>query len=163
MLMLPELAVALRSELQTRLRERRDEAVALSTWGKARASRAEAYVAALSEALARPLEVALWQKGAWGLAIQERERLGGELTTESDVTAHGALWLFDSVGFVMRTGQRESVPFLRLLPELYPGDFLADPHVNFIAAQRYVERFGVDVTPPGDRARGGCILSVPSA
>ncbi len=194
MLMLPELAVALRSELNNQLKERQSEAVTLSTWNKARLARAEAYVTALYDALARPLEVALWQKGTWGLAIQEREKLGGEQATVDDVTTDGALWLFDSVtlpasvrqrfelppgtrivgrvllplsgpglglGFVMRTGDKQSIPFLRLLPELYPGDFIADPHVNFIAARHYVERFGTEVTPWGDRMRGGRILSVP--
>jgi hypothetical protein len=194
MLMLPELAVALRTELKNQLIDYRDDVVLLSTWSKARTSRAESYVSVLGDALARPLEIALWQKGAWGLAIQERERLGGEQATQADIFTEGALWLFESItlpttvrqrfdlpletrivgrvllplsgpglalGFVMRTGGRKSVPFLRLLPELHPGDFLADPHVNFIAARRYVESHATEVTPWGDRARGGRVLSVP--
>ncbi|MGC4044180.1 MAG: hypothetical protein QM758_10305 [Armatimonas sp.] len=63
-----------------------------------------------------------------------------------------------AMGFLFRDSQ--GVPFLRLLPDLYPGEFLADPHVNFVAARRYLEAHAEDVTPPVDRNRGGRIVSV---
>lgn len=63
-----------------------------------------------------------------------------------------------AMGFLFRDAH--GVPFLRLLPDLYPNEFLADPHVNFVAARRYLEAHAEDVTPPVDRGRGGVILSV---
>lgn len=203
MLVMPELAVALRRELAETLRRFADEAVTLSTWSKARASKAHGYVRTLQEALERPLEVVLWQRGAWAEATAARDRIGGELAADSDIERRGQLWLFESValtpvvkkrfalpsdsrvlgrvllplgppeverypgqgvnaegravpgmglGYLFRTPPvsraRDGIPFLRLLPDLYPGDFLADPHVNFVAARRYLQRCGYDVTPP---------------
>jgi hypothetical protein len=190
MLILPELAVALRRELETILEKCADEAVALSVWSRARPARAESDVVSLRAALARPLTLVLWQKGAWGSATAARERLGGELTCPSDMEPIGQLWLFDSLtipspvrqrfalppdarvaarlllplpegmalGFLLRSP--EGIPFLRLLPDLYPGEFLADPHLNFVAARRCAAERATDVTPPGAKSRGETVLSV---
>jgi hypothetical protein len=203
MLMIPELVVALRRELTEALTGSIEEAIALSTWNKARPHRARQNIAALQKALLRPLTVVLWQKGAWTHATEARDTIGGELTTGADMEPVGQLWLFESVtlptqvrqrfalhtdarivgrillpleppevslsepshllglgtGFLFRSAH--GVPFLRLLPDLYPGEFLVDPHVNFVAARRYLEAHAEEVTPPGDRARGGRVLSVP--
>jgi hypothetical protein len=190
MLIMPELAVALRLELEEALEQHESEIVQLSMWTKARSTRAETYVRALKDALAQPLPIVLWQKGVWAIATEARDEIGGELTTEADMLTEGQLWLFDSVNIppavkkrfalphdarpiarvllplpattdlpagmalgylfqkVLEAG-RGGTPFLRLLPDLYPGEFIADPHINFIAALRYANTNKKQLVAPG--------------
>jgi hypothetical protein len=57
-----------------------------------------------------------------------------------------------AMGYLFQTaGQdsRRSTPFLRLLPDLYPGEFIADPHINFIAALRYANQRKKEIVAPG--------------
>lgn len=195
MLIMPELAVALRRELIDTISQCAPGVAALSTWGRIRPNRAEVHVRALQGALSRPIDIVLWQKGVWATATAARDRIGGELARPDDIETVGQLWLFDSVllppsvkkrftlpgesrvigrillplrheigdsgdsagesvagmGYLLRAragdGAREGLPFLRLLPDLAPGDFLVDPHVNFIAARRYLVGKTRDVTP----------------
>jgi hypothetical protein len=205
MLIMPELAVALRRELEEALQNHESEVLTLSTWAKARSTRAEGYVHALKHALAQPLPLLLWQKGVWAIATAARDEIGGELTQTSDMVTEGQLWLFDGVsvppmvkkrfglpstarptarillpvptppdethapevaplpdgslprggaamGYLFHTveaGGRNGTPFLRLLPDLYPGEFIADPHINFIAALRYANRHKKEIIAPG--------------
>ena len=190
MLIMPELAVALRRELEEALQNHENEAVQLSLWAKARSTRAEVYVRALKEALAQPLPLVLWQKGVWSVATASRDEIGGELTTTGDMVTEGQLWIFDSVsippvvkkrfalptnarpvarillplpattdtpqgvamGYLFQTaleGGRNGTPFLRLLPDLYPGEFIAEPHINFIAALRYANANKKGIIAPG--------------
>jgi len=194
MQIMPELAVALRRELEEQLASQESAAVELSTWAKVRPVRAEGYVRALRQALAQPLPVLLWQRGAWACATEARDTIGGELTTPADMEPLGQLWLFDMVslpatvkkrfclpydarivarvllpvtgsseeeaslagtamGYLFRTApsprQREGIPFLRLFPDLYPGAFIADPHINFVAANRYAHQYRQPVLAPG--------------
>lgn len=205
MLIMPELAVALRRELEEALEHHESEVLTLSTWTKVRSTRAELYLRELKKALAAPLPLVLWQKGVWALATAARDEIGGELTTAADMVTEGQLWLFDGVsippmvkkrfvlpgdarptarillpypyppeeahrpevaplpdgslptagsvlGYLFHTvgpGGRNGVPFLRLLPELYPGEFIADPHINFIAALRYANQHKREIVAPG--------------
>jgi hypothetical protein len=61
--------------------------------------------------------------------------------------AHGTAmgYLFQTVGPDGRSG----TPFLRLLPDLYPGEFIAEPHINFIAALRYANQHKKEIVAPG--------------
>lgn len=205
MLIMPELAVALRRELEDALEQRESEVIQLSTWAKARSTRAEGYIGELKKALAQTLPIVLWQKGVWAVATGTRDAIGGELTTEADRVTEGQLWLFDSVsippmvkkrfgllddarpvarillpvpfppdgahalevaplpdgslpshgtamGYLFQTvgpDGRSGTPFLRLLPDLYPGEFIADPHINFIAALRYANQHKKKIIAPG--------------
>ena len=205
MLIMPELAVALRRELEDALQHHESEVLTLSTWAKARSPRAEASVRELKKSLALPLPLLLWQKGAWASATASRDAIGGELTTVADTMAEGQLWLFDGIsipptvkkrlalpenarptarillpmplppeenhapevtplsdgslpqqgiamGYLFHTvgpGGRSETPFLRLLPDLYPGEFIADPHINFIAALRYANKHRKVIIAPG--------------
>ena len=54
-------------------------------------------------------------------------------------------YLFHTVG----SGGRSETPFLRLLPDLYPGEFIAEPHINFIAALRYANANKKGIIAPG--------------
>lgn len=194
MQIMPELAVALRRELEVQLATQESAAVELSTWAKVRPARAEGYVRSLRHALAEPLPVLLWQRGAWACATEARDTIGGELTALTDMEPLGQLWLFDMIslpatvkkrfclppdarcvarvllpvvgapdedasltgtamGYLFRTApsprQREGTPFLRLFPDLYPGAFIADPHINFVAANRYAHQHRQPVLAPG--------------
>ena len=205
MLIMPELAVALRRELEDTLEQVESEVVQLSTWAKVRSTRAESYVCELKKALAQTLPIVLWQKGVWAVATGMRDAIGGELTMEADMVHEGQLWLFDSVsippmvkkrfgllgdarpvarillpvpfppddvhapeiaplpdgsrprhgtamGYLLQTvgpDGRSGTPFLRLLPDLYPGEFIADPHINFIAALRYANANKKEIIAPG--------------
>lgn len=194
MQIMPELAVALRRELEEQLTSQESAAVALSTWAKVRPARAEGYVRALQQALAQPLPVVLWQRGAWACATEARDTIGGELTTPTDMEPLGQLWLFDMIslpatvkkrfclppdarivarillpvtgspeegatqhgtamGYLFRTAPSArghlGTPFLRLFPDLYPGAFIADPHINFVAANRYAQQHHRPVRAPG--------------
>ncbi|WP_395145902.1 hypothetical protein [Armatimonas sp.] len=190
MLIMPELAVALRRELEDALQHHESEVLTLSTWAKARSPRAEASVRELKKALTLPLPLLLWQKGAWATATASRDAIGGELTTVADRVTEGQLWLFDGIsipptvkkrlalpekarptarillplsdgslpeqgiamGYLFHTvgpGGRSETPFLRLLPDLYPGEFISDPHINFIAALRYANQHRKVVIAPG--------------
>lgn len=190
MLTMPELAVALRRELEDTLEQHESEVVQLSMWAKAHSTRAESYVCELKKALAQTLPIVLWQKGVWAIATGARDEIGGELTTKADMVTEGQLWLFDSVnippavkkrftlphdsrpvawvllplpttpdtpagmamGYLFQKvleGGRGGTPFLRLLPELYPGEFIADPHINFIAALRYANKNRKEIVAPG--------------
>ncbi|WP_309712498.1 hypothetical protein [Armatimonas sp.] len=190
MLIMPELAVALRRELEEALQNHAEEVLTLSTWAKARSTRAETYVQAFKKALVLPMPLVLWQKGVWAVATATRDEIGGELTTAADCVTEGQLWLFDSVtipptvkkrfalpgnarpvarillpisdhnndtygsamGYLFQTvgpDRRSGTPFLRLLPDLYPGEFIADPHINFIAALRYANQHKKEILAPG--------------
>jgi hypothetical protein len=196
MLIMPELAVALRRELADVVVQYEADIVALSTWHKARPQKAACQVQRLHKALERPLHVVLWQRGQWAQATLSRAEIGGELTSAGDMETVGQLWLFDAItlpsavkkrfalpvearvlarillplepsaehegaqtpaaggiamGYLFRTAPhpavRDGLPFLRMLPDLYPGEFLVDPHVNFIAGRRYLRHRLTDVTP----------------
>ena len=205
MLIMPELAVALRRELEDALEQHESEVIQLSTWTRARSTRAESYVRELKKSLAQTLPMVLWQKGVWAVATGARDEIGGELTTEADRVTEAQLWLFDSVsippavrkrfaitgearpiarillpvplppepshignitprpdgslpvtgtamGYLFQTvgpDGRSGTPFLRLLPDLYPGEFIADPHINFIAALRYANLHKKEIIAPG--------------
>lgn len=202
MLILPELAVALRHELRETFARCERQTVTLSVWAKARHDRAEGYVGRLRRSLAEPLDFVLWQKGLWAAATAARSTIGGELTTREDVAIEPQIWLFDAalisptvkkrfglasdarfvgrvalplepptggdapgvaLGYLFRSAPtseaREGMPFLRMLPDLYPGEFLDDPHVNFVAALRYAREHARDVSPFG-RTGAGRILTV---
>lgn len=187
---MPELAVALRRELEDALQHHESEVLTLSTWAKSRSPRAEASVRELKKALTLPLPLLLWQKGAWATATASRDAIGGELTTAADMVTEGQLWLFDGIsipptvkkrlvlpenarptarlllplpdetlpqqgtamGYLFHTvgsGGRSETPFLRLLPDLYPGEFIAYPHINFIAALRYANKHRKVIIAPG--------------
>lgn len=202
MLILPELAVALRHELRETLARFERQTVALSVWTKARHDRAEDYVIRLRRSFAAPLDIVLWQKGHWAEATAARNTIGGDLTTCADVAVDSQLWLFDAallsptvkkrfgltpdartvgrivlplearstndapgvaLGYLFRSAPtpevRDGVPFLRMLPDLYPDEFLDDPHVNFVAALRHARVHARDITPFG-RTGAGRILTV---
>ena len=74
MLILPELAVALRQELRETLSRFEAEAVSLSIWRKARRERAAQDIALLRRALDLGLDLILWQKGVWAEATSVRTR-----------------------------------------------------------------------------------------
>ena len=155
MLIMPELAVALRRELEDALEQRESEVIQLSTWAKARSTRAEGYIGELKKVLAQTLPMVLWQKGVWAVATGARDAIGGELTTEADRVTEGQLWLFDSVSIQPMVKKRfgllgDARPVARiLLPDLYPGEFIADPHINFIAALRYANQYKKEIIAPG--------------
>jgi hypothetical protein len=205
MLIMPELAVALRRELEDALQHHTSEVIALSTWAKARSTRAELAVQELRHALEQTMPLILWQKGVWAVATAARDEIGGELTTTDDMVTQGQLWLFDGVsipptvkkrfalpeearptgrillpvstppeeshaaevaprhdgtapqtgtamGYLFQLvgpGGRSGLPFLRLLPDLYPGEFIADPHINFVAALRYANQHRKEIVAPG--------------
>jgi hypothetical protein len=190
MLIMPELAVALRRELEDALQYHESEIVQLSTWAKTRSTRAESYVRAMKDALVQPLPILLWEKGIWAVATGARDEIGGELTTQADMVTEGQLWLFDTVsippmvkkrfalpsdsrpvarillpitgpsdgaqgmamGYLFQTvgpDGRSGTPFLRLLPDLYPGEFIAEPHLNFVAALRYANQHKKEIVAPG--------------
>lgn len=57
-----------------------------------------------------------------------------------------------AMGYLFRMSpqgkQRDGVPFLRFLPDLYRGEFIADPHVNFVAAYRYAKKHRYPIPAP---------------